>query len=48
MKKKCLIVGSGLPGSSAAYLLANYVYINTDQAILQGIDAAKKAIKMTK
>lgn len=28
--------------------LANYVYINTDQAILQGINAAKKAISRSK
>lgn len=33
------------PNAIIAGRLANYVYINTDQAILQGINAAKKAMK---
>lgn len=36
------------PNAIVAGRLANYVYINTDQAILQGINAAKKAVKLVK
>lgn len=43
LKQKLL---SNHPNAIIAGRLANYVYINTDQAILQGINAAKKAIKM--
>jgi len=35
------------PNVVVAGRLANYIYINTDQAILQGINAARKAIKLS-
>jgi uncharacterized protein YyaL (SSP411 family) len=35
-----------LPNAIIAGRLANYVYINTDQAVMQGINAAKSAMKM--
>ena len=35
------------PNAVVAGRLANYVYINTDQAIMQGINAADQAMKLT-
>lgn len=35
------------PNAVIAGRLANYVYINTDQAIMQGLNAADQAIKLT-
>lgn len=43
MKKELL---SMHPNAILAGRLSNYVYINTDQAILQGINAARKAISL--
>jgi UDP-galactopyranose mutase len=33
------------PNAVVAGRLANYVYINTDQAIMQGLNAAEQALK---